>query len=494
MTNRLFRDVLAGFACFSLLVYSGCSSARQKPPEPPPSEVIVDQSITQDVQLYIRTQGDTRASQFVSIPARVAGFLKEIKFKPGDLVQEGQPLFQIESDDYRAALNSLEAELKVNKAKEALAKANFDRSKKLFDLGTVSPEDYQTQTALHQEALGNIDRTNAAIARAKLNLGYTSVVSPLTGKTGPNLVDLGNLVGPGSTKTELVTVAKMDPIHVYFDISDSQFNTILGDSKKAASRNPAVQTLNVSRTVQVGEQTPPDFSVAPILTEFQDPETTVEPPVLGEKKPSVQEFTPANNWSVSPEGRGFSGKFSIAMISGPDASADEGFDFHGTLQLTDNTIDQSTGTIILRGEIPNPDYRIFPGQICRVRIPTDVIPNAVLVREEAVNSDLNTKFLLLVDKDKVVRRRNVKIGELVNGRMRVILAGLKPGETYIYQGIQKAKIDAPVEPLTKEEYEKKHDLLINGNGKGNGNGNGNGKPKPAEGEQAPPAKAEEGAA
>ncbi len=491
MTNRLFRDVFAGLACFSLLIYSGCSSARQEPPKPPPSEVIVDQSITQDVQLYIRTQGDTRASQFVSIPARVAGFLKEIKFKPGDLVQEGQPLFQIESDDYQAALNSLNAELKVNQAKEALARANYDRSKKLFETKTISPEDFQTQNALLQEAIGNIDRTNAAITRAKLNLSYTSVVSPLTGKTGPNLVDLGNLVGPGSTRTELVTVAKMDPIYVYFDISDSQFNTILGDSKKAASRNPAVQTRNVSLTVQSGDQPAPELNIAPILTEFQDPETTVEPPVLGEQKPSTQEFTPADNWSVSPEGRGFSGKFSIAMISGPNASADEGFDFHGTLQLTDNTIDQSTGTIILRGEIPNPDYRIFPGQICRVRIPTDVIPNAVLVREEAVNSDLNTKFLLLVDKDKIVRRRNVKIGELVNGRMRVILAGLKAGETYIYQGIQKAKIDDPVEPLTKEEYEKRHDLLINGNGKGKGNDNG--KAKPAEGEQAPPAKAEEGA-
>jgi multidrug efflux pump subunit AcrA (membrane-fusion protein) len=181
---------------------------------------------------------------------------------------------------------------------------------------------------------------------------------------------------------------------------------------------------------------------------------------------NAKKVSQADNLSISPEGQGFSGKFSIAIMRGPDASADGGFDYEGTLLLTDNTLDASTGTILLRGEIPNPDYRIFPEQICRVRIPAELIPNAVLVREEALNSDLNTKFLLVVDKDYTVRRRNVKIGELVNNRMRVILAGLRPGETYIYQGLQRARIDEKVVPLTQEEYDKKYDFLINGNGNG----------------------------
>ncbi|MCL2304200.1 MAG: efflux RND transporter periplasmic adaptor subunit [Planctomycetaceae bacterium] len=408
MISRSFYGVFAVVACTFPLLILGCSSAQQARPEPPPAEVIVDQSITQDVQLYIRTQGETRASQFVTIPARVAGFLQEIKFQPGDLVQEGQPLFQIEPDDYQAALEALEAELKINQAKEMLARANFERAETLIKDRTITPQEFQTYAASLQEALGNIDRTKAAITRAKLNLGYTRISSPLTGKTGPNMVDLGNLVGPGST---LITVAKMDPIHVYFDISDAQFNAIQRNAKK------------------VGK---------------------------------------ADSQSVSPEGQGFSGTFSIAFITGPDVSADDGFHHEGTLQLTDNTLDVSTGTIIMRGEVPNPDYRIFPEQICRVRIPTELIPNAVLVREEALNSDLNTKFLLVVKKvgeDYIVHRRNIKIGEQVNGRMRVILAGLKPGETYIYRGLQKAKIDGKVIPLTQEEYDKKYNLSVNGNGK-----------------------------
>ena len=408
MTRRLFYGTLTVVLCFCVLMACGCSLSPQGQPTPPAAEVVVDQSITQDVQLYIRVYGNTESSQFVTIPARVTGFLKEIHFQPGELVQEGQPLFQIEPDDYKAALESLEAELKINIAKELLARANFERAQELIEKRTISPQEFQTFAAQLQEALGNIDKTKASITRAQLNLSYTDIRSPVTGKTGPDKVHLGNLVGPGTT---LITVAKLDPIHVYFDISDAHFNAIQKNAKKV---------------------------------------------------------TQADSSSVSPEGQGFSGKFSIAFISGPDVSADEGFDHEGTIQLTDNEIDPSTGTLILRGEVSNPDYRIFPGRICRVRIPTELISDAVLVREEAINSDLNTKFLLVVDKDNVVRRRNVKIGELVNGRMRVILIGLKPGETYIYQGIQRAKIDEKVVPLTKAEYEKKYNLQVGDNGNGNG--------------------------
>ena len=425
MKYRLFCGLFVVAVCALSFVLPGCSSKPQGRPAPPPAEVVVDQSITQDVQLYFRTRGEIVASHFVSIPARVAGLLKEIKFEPGDIVQEGQPLFEIEPDDYIAALESLEADLKVNQAKEALARSNFERAKKLFESKTIAPEDFQTQTALLQEALGNIDRTKAAITRAKLNLSYTSIVSPITGKTGPNKIDLGNLVGPGSSRVELITVAKIDPIHIYFDISDSQFEDIQEKLKSlAVTKADGVKTINVS----------------------------------------------------SSQEDGLVSDFSTAVIAGPNDS-DEGFDFHGRIQLTDNIIDVTTGTITLRGEISNPDYRLFPGQICRVRIPSELISNAVLVREEALNSDLNSKFLLLVDKEGVVRRRNVKTGALINGRMRVILAGLKAGETYIYQGVQRAKIDEKVVPMSLEEYTKKHNLLINGNG--------NGKPvPPAEEEKA----------
>ncbi len=495
------KKAVCGFLLVSALLFSfsGCAKKRAERAAPPPAEVIVDQSYARDVQLYINTQGYTKGSLQVSIPARVTGFLREIKFVPGDFVQEGQPLFLIEPDDYVATLNAAEAQLKVDIAKEALAKANLDRTKKLFDAKTTPLEDYQTSLAIHQETIAQIDKSQSVIDRAKLNLGYTTINAPIGGKTGPNLVDRGNLVGPGTGRTELVTIAKMDPIHVYFDVSDSTFNEFIQkirldenrqrrldrlhkewsatehpESRKSVAANKTteavrnVSTIAVSQTA-AGEET--DNASAPFgIRPLNQDATASEAPAASEASVTpAPTATTTTKVQMLDEENLVGLTFSIAVLG--NAESDENnFAYEGNITLSDNEIDQSTGTIILRGEIPNPNYEIYPGQICRVRIPSEMIPQAVLVREEAINSDLNTKFLLLVDKDGVVRRRNVRIGDLINGKERVILAGLKPGETYIYQGIQKAKIDEKVVPMSREEYDKKHGLLINGNGHAKGNG------------------------
>ena len=412
MFSKTLRNLLVIPIFLVILYQSGCKKQEQKQAETVAPDVIVDKSFTQDVQLYIRTQGYTEASQSVSIPARVVGFLQEIKFKPGDLVKEGQPLFTIEPDDYSATLSSYEAQLKIDEAKELLAKANLGRSKGMFNEKTISLEEYQTTEAAYMEAIGNKDRTIAAIVRAKLNLDYTTILSPIEGKTGTNFVDQGNLVGPGSSKIDLVTINKMDPIFVYFQITDYDFNKF---KEKAEAKNGG----------------------------------------NGNKLDSE---------SLSPEGRGISKTFDISLLSINDNDGESDvFPYEGTISLTDNTISDE-GVIMLRGEIPNPDYRIFPNQICRVRIPTEMLPNSVLVRVEAINYDLNSKFILIVDKDNIVRRRNIKVGELIDKKYYIVEAGLKPDETYIYQGIQRAKINSEVVPFSKEDYDKKHNLIIE-NGK-----------------------------
>lgn len=487
----IIRFFLAALFLSLLVLQSGCSQKQQERQAPPPAEVVIDQSISQDVQLYIFTQGRTEPSQDVTIPARVTGILEEIKFNPGEIVQEGQPLFRIESEDYVAALNSLRAELNVNIAKEKLAKANLDRAKKLIQDGTISVEEFETHSAQHEEAKGNIERTRAAITRAELNVDYTKIDSPLAGKTGPNLVDQGNLVGPGSPVRDLVTVAQMDPIFVYFDISNAQFNEVLANAKQELAFNNRLDVLgrkweggNEKRGADAGNTQKPDTErsrlpaahspavksshLPPYRNDsesgvlFQSGEVNLLPvsrTVLSEEPFEDAPLTGPRgeldpNWNVSPEGRGFSGEFSISLINRPLHEGAE-FPYTGKIRLTDNRIDRTTGTIWLRGEISNPKYEIFPGQICRVRVPTERLPNAVLVREEAINSDLNTKYILLVDKDNVVKRRNIKIGELIDGRMRIITSGLGAGETYIYQGIQRARIDEKVAPLTTAEYEKR---------------------------------------
>ncbi|MGL6227233.1 MAG: efflux RND transporter periplasmic adaptor subunit [Thermoguttaceae bacterium] len=388
--------------CFTLI---GCGKKVVQRPAPAAPVVVVDKVVEKEIQLHINTTGHTEASQYVSVPARVVGFLQAIQFVPGEMVKEGQPLFLIEQADYIAALNSEEAQLKVNEAKAMLDKANLDRNQQLRESKTISEEEYQSTLADYQIALAQIDVSKAAIDRAKLNLSYTQINSPIGGKTGPNLVDQGNLVGPGSEKIVLATVAKLDPLFVYFDVSDADFNAFMLEYQK-----------NKEEAKQRGE------------------------PIAEDEK---EMHAP----------------FSITILSSTSVIGEVQNTYNGTIKLVDNTIDRSTGTITLRGEVPNPDFLIFPGQICRVQIPYGkggkaAKEQSILIREEAINSDLNTKYVLLVDKDNIVRRRNIKIGPLLDDRMRVVLSGLKPGETYIYEGIQRARIDDPVKPMSGEEYEK----------------------------------------
>jgi multidrug efflux system membrane fusion protein len=128
------------------------------------------------------------------------------------------------------------------------------------------------------------------------------------------------------------------------------------------------------------------------------------------------------------------------------------------------------------------DYRIYPGQVCRVRIPKETVKDAVLIREGAILTDLDTKYVLVVtrrmyhpkdatgkpklDENKkeippyetdVVERRDIKMGGLLDTQMRIVLSGLKPGETYIVHGVQRVRIGSEVQPTTLEEYESRRD-------------------------------------
>ena len=92
----------------------------------------------------------------------------------------------------------------------------------------------------------------------------------------------------------------------------------------------------------------------------------------------------------------------------------------------------------------NSDYRVFPGQICSIRIPYTVAKDALVIREAAILTDLSDKYVLVIDENNIVSRRTVKFGELVDAEHRIVLSGLQAGEKYIVIGTQKAKIGKPV--------------------------------------------------
>jgi multidrug efflux system membrane fusion protein len=132
---------------------------------------------------------------------------------------------------------------------------------------------------------------------------------------------------------------------------------------------------------------------------------------------------------------------------------DQGYPHKGVLDFAENRIDATTGTIELRGIVDNPEAKFLPGSRVRVRIPVSDKYSAVLVPDEAILSDQDQRYLLCLNEEKVVIRKNVALGRLLDDGMRVILPGgsdkdgIGPDDWIIVMGLQRARLNYPVEPM-----------------------------------------------
>lgn len=437
------RILLAAFVVlFSLPGMTGCRKAAVKPPIPVP-EVIVEPVVIRDVTPYISRTGEARAFEFVEVPARVSGFLRKVRYTPGDFVKVGDPLFLIEPDQYAADVQAAEAQLASAKARLKLDEANLVRTTKLLPSGAKNEEDLQTDTAQRDESEAAVLRAEASLASARLNLSYTDVRSPIAGKTDRNFVDVGNLVSPNAISISgneenhsvLTTVAGMDPIYIYFDISDYQFNSLREYAKQ--NKSPAALELIEKLKKLKESRLKPAADDTGVGTDA-DADVPVETPESSE--PAVEPDT--DDQKAIP----IEIEFEISLIKGATPEKSD-YPYRGIIGMASNVIDNTTGTITIRGEIPNEDYAIFPGQICRVRIPLWTVKDAVLVRQEAIGADMNQRYVYVVDAENKAHRRVVELGDPQSDGTRVIVSGLKQGDRYVVSGIQKVRDGAVVKPV-----------------------------------------------
>ena len=378
-------------------------------------EVIVEAVQVHDVLTYFEATGTTKAFQFVEIPARVSGYLREIRYKPGDIVLAGAPLFLIQPEQYQAEVKSAEGSLASAQAHLKLAEANLARTKKLGEQGAATQEDLDTASAQRDEAAAAVIQAEAALETAKLNLSYTDVCSPIMGKVDRSYADIGTMVGPTGKSSVLTTVAGMNPIYVFFDMSDSQFNSVRAFAKE--HKDPVVEELG--RRLQAAADEANNALPSSLPKENEDS--------AAERKKFV--LTDGLEDKVA---------FELGLMKGSEPGTGE-YPFKGIIDMSGNTIDPSTGTIMIRGKIPNVNYGIFPGQICRIRVPTRPIKDAVLVRQEAVGTDLNQRYVYVVDEKNIAHRRVVELGISQSDGTRVVTKGLEPGERYVVSGIQKVR-------------------------------------------------------
>lgn len=383
-TIRASRWTLLAALCIliSCLLLQACANKASPAPSAKKGEgggavpVTVTRVQQKDVPIEVQVVGNVEAYVTVSVKAQVAGQLTEVFFKEGAFVKKGDKLFTIDPSVYDAQLNQAKANLAKDEAQLGLSRANLTRDEaqekyaqseakryeEMLEKGLVSreqAEQYRTNAdavsaaasadrAAIQSAEATVKATEAALENAKLMLGYTTIPSPLDGRTGNVSVKQGNVISANTT--ELLTITQVEPIYVSFSVPETQLGTIkLGQMVTAV------------------------------------PQDSSSPPEVG------------------------------------------------TLTFTDNAVDQTTGTIRLKGTFPNSDHNLWPGEFVRVTLRLAMEKDALVVPNEAVQTGQDGSYVFVVKQDRTVESRPVVTGARVNQDL-VIEKGLQAGEVVVTEG------------------------------------------------------------
>jgi RND family efflux transporter MFP subunit len=199
----------------------GCSPTVSVPkdsPVPKVTVVPVAQEETIDQDDYV---GRLEASETVDVRARVSGYIQSVDFRDGDYVEEGQPLFHIEPDEYEAIQEQSVARITVFETKRDLAKSKLARLEPLAKTGAVTAEELDEARSALREAEASIISAKADANRTALDVKYTVINAPIGGRIDRTLLTRGNLVNSGiSGGTALTKIVKDSPIYVYFDVDE----------------------------------------------------------------------------------------------------------------------------------------------------------------------------------------------------------------------------------------------------------------------------------
>jgi multidrug efflux system membrane fusion protein len=223
--NRASQFLLAAALAMFVAVASGCSStAQSKAPAPAPPEVSVAEVVCKQLGDVDEFTGRLEAVNTVEVRPRVSGYLQKVFFKEGAIVRQGDILFEIDPRPFQAEVDRLKGELAQAKAELARAQNDFQRAERLHNNDGMSTEEYDRRSAARSSSEARIASTEAALRGAQLNLEFTHIVAPITGRVGRAEITEGNLVQGGAGQiTPLTTLVSLDPIYVYFDADEQTY-------------------------------------------------------------------------------------------------------------------------------------------------------------------------------------------------------------------------------------------------------------------------------
>jgi membrane fusion protein (multidrug efflux system) len=257
--------------CMSAAMLSSCGKGASATKQPPRETVGVVTVQPQTVPLTSSFPGRLSAYRSADVRARVAGVLLKRAYQGGNVVKAGQLLFKIDPAPYEAALNNAQAQLAQAQATYTNDRVNAQRARKLAPKGYISKTDLDNALASERTARAAVKAAKAKVQTAQINLGYTKVTSPITGRAGEEQVTEGALVGQGSA-TLLTTVRQINPLYANFAISIGQFNEL-----QQAARSGAI-TLSQPGKAQVQVSLPngtpyPQHGVVDFASPSVDPST-----------------------------------------------------------------------------------------------------------------------------------------------------------------------------------------------------------------------------
>lgn len=212
------------FGLLLIALLAGCDRQAPASLERPPAPVSVNAAVTQDVPVYIDAVGKIVAREVVSIQPQVSGRITKIHFSDGADVKAGDVLFTIDPRPFQAHLNQAEANVARAQAALNLAKTNFARVESISDPRAVSRQDFDAKKNAVEVAEAELRQNRAAVETARLNLEYCTIRSPIDGRAGQRLVDLGNVVTPGNSP--LLVIQSLDPIYADFTIAESDLTEV----------------------------------------------------------------------------------------------------------------------------------------------------------------------------------------------------------------------------------------------------------------------------
>ncbi len=352
-------------------------AAAQSPPAAPPPSVTVARPVVKDVVEHDDYTGRFNAIDYVEVRARVTGYLQKINFQDGAFVSKGDVLFVVDQRPYQATLDQAKAAEASAKARVSFSQTDLERAQSLTRSGNITEQtaDLRRQTA--QTAQADLDSAQANVKQAALNLDFTEVRAPVSGKISQRLVTEGNIVVADQTK--LTTIVSLDPIYFSFTVDERSFldyerNLDIGMGRKPGQTNPAVLVA-----------------------------------LTGEDKPTHK----------------------------------------GVLDFIDNSVDDATGTVLLRATVDNHDTTIKPGLFGVISMPASQTYKAVLIPDEAVATNQDKRIVYVVADDGTASAREVRTGGKIDG-YRIVRKGLDGSETIVISGLTRVRPGAKVTPERKD--------------------------------------------